>query len=130
MRLGIHFNLNQELRYIQDTYFPDVQASIRWGKDSGPRKKKRRSMRMGSWDEEKRLIRIHPVLDQEWVPKEYLHYLIYHELCHSVERPRYSRWGNQIHHAEFHALENQYPNVKQMRKLGRQLFERIIAEGL
>lgn len=130
MRHGIHFNLDRELKHIQATYFPDVQANIRWGKHSGPRKKQRRSMRMGSWDEEKRLIRIHPALDRGWVPLEYLHYLIYHELCHAVERPRFSRAGNQIHHAEFHALENQYPEVDRMRKLGREIFERLITEGL
>ena len=130
MRPGIHFNLDHELRTVRDHYFPGLEARIRWGKDSGPRKRKRRSMRMGSWDEEKKLIRIHPALDQDWVPKEYLHYLIYHELCHAVAKPKYSRRGNQIHHAEFHDLEAQYPNIKEMRTLGRDIFQRIIKEGL
>jgi hypothetical protein len=130
MRHGHHFNLDQELRTIRDQYFPGLEATIRWGKDSGPRRRKRRSIRMGSWDEEKKLIRIHPALDQEWVPVDYLHYLIYHELCHAVAKPVTSRRGNRIHHAEFHAMEQQYPEIDRMKRLGKELFERIIAQGL
>lgn len=130
MRHGRHVNLDQEFRTVRNQYFPGLRATIRWGKASGPRKQKRRSIRMGSWDEDKRLIRIHPALDRDWVPREYFHYLIYHELCHAVARPVYSPRGNQIHHADFHALENQYPDIDRMRKLGREIFERLIAEGL
>jgi hypothetical protein len=129
MRPGQHFNLDQELRTVRDRYFPGLEANIRWGKDSGPRRRKRRSIRMGSWDEEKKRIRIHPALDQDWIPVEYLHYLIYHELCHAVARPVTSRRGNQIHHAEFHALEGQYPDIARMKTLGRKIFERLIEEG-
>jgi hypothetical protein len=130
MRPGIHFNLDRELRTVRDRYFPGLEARIQWGKASSPRRRKRRSMRMGSWDEEKKLIRIHPALDQDWVPLEYLHYLIYHELCHAVAKPVYSRSGNSIYHADFKALENQYPDVSKMRRLGRDIFQRIINERL
>lgn len=130
MRPGIHFNLDRELRTVRDRYFPGLEARIRWGKASAPRRRKRRSIRMGSWDEEKNLIRIHPALDQEWVPLEYMHFLIYHELCHAVAKPVYSRRGNRIHHSDFQALEEQYPGVDRLRKLGRRIFERIIAEGI
>ena len=129
MRRGRHFNLDLELQTVRDRYFPGLEARIRWGNASRPRKRQRRSIRMGSWDENRKLVRIHPALDRDWVPVEYLHYLIYHELCHAVAKPIRTPFGNAIHHAEFHALENRYPDADRMRKLGRDIFQRIVAEG-
>ena len=38
----------------------------------------------GSIQEEDRVIRIHPLLDQPFVPRWFLEYVLYHEMLHSV----------------------------------------------
>src|SRR5438093_5498241 len=38
----------------------------------------------GTIQEEDRVIRIHPLLDQRFVPQWFLEYVIYHEMLHSV----------------------------------------------
>jgi len=129
---GIYFDLHAELNFVTSHYFEvPPEASITWGSLGKPRRKKRRSIRFGSWHEDCKQVRIHPLLDQEWVPREFIRYLIYHELCHAVEKPLpHKAGGHRIHHAEFKRLEQKYPHVNEMEKTGKEIFERLIRERL
>lgn len=129
---GIYFNLARELTFVKKKYFDEhLAARITWGKRGNPQRKKRRSIRFGSWHEDEKLIRVHPLLDQEWVPKEFIRYLIYHELCHAVAKPHQDAQGrHRVHHADFKQLEAQYPNFKEMEKLSQEIFNRLIRERL
>ncbi|MDF3128580.1 hypothetical protein P0Y35_05180 [Kiritimatiellaeota bacterium B1221] len=131
-RPGIHFDLQTELDYVKQHFFDSPpEAGIAWGKPGVPRKRKRRSIRFGSWHADCRQVHIHPVLDQAWVSKDFMHYLIYHELCHAAAPPYTDSAGrHHIHHAEFKSLERRYPNLKQMQKSGKEIFERLIQEHL
>jgi hypothetical protein len=124
---GRHFHLDPILDEVRNTYFsPELEARITWGKNSPGKRKVRRSIIFGSWNEELKLIRIHPALDQEWVPLEFMHYLVYHELCHAVAKPETGSGGRRsIHHRAFKELENQYPDITRMHKLSTELLKRI-----
>ncbi|MGA0332550.1 MAG: hypothetical protein ACO3N7_00210 [Kiritimatiellia bacterium] len=127
---GTFFDLEKELRYVKKQYFsvpPDT--TITWGKVGRPRCRKRQSILFGSWHADRDLILIHPLLDQEWVPRQFIRYLIYHELCHAVARPRRDRSGRlRIHHPQFKALEEQFPRLPQMQELSREILERLSRE--
>src|SRR3712207_8543596 len=52
--------------------------------DALPIYKKRNTIKLGSYSAIERLIRIHPTLDAEWVPRYFVSYIVYHELLHHV----------------------------------------------
>jgi len=82
---------------------------IGWGRRSPSRT--RRSLRLGSYDGDGRIVRIHPVLDQPAVPDWFVRYVVFHELLHAVypvERGADDRW---IHHGRaFRRRERAYPD--------------------
>lgn len=102
-----------------------VTCNVRWGRDAGSRRKRRRSIRFGSWDEASRTIRVHPLLDGERVPREFVRYIVFHEMLHAVV-PAEHRGGRCYHHtAQYRALERQFPDLPAMKRLGRQLLEAL-----
>jgi len=130
---GSHHDLPSLLKQVRAEYFTDdLEASIVWGRAPRRRtRRKRRSIVFGSWWEEQKRIRIHPALDKPWVPEEFIRYIIYHELCHAVARPSQGRGRKRrIHHPEFKALENRYPDIAGMRQLSRDILERISQEEM
>ncbi|MBT5472232.1 MAG: hypothetical protein HOK41_16635, partial [Nitrospina sp.] len=65
--------LNQE-------YFNDkINATVKWGRDVKTQNKS--GFRYGSYDENKKLIRVHPRLKQDFVPVYVLELTVYHEMC-------------------------------------------------
>ena len=46
------------------------------------RGRRRKSIQLGTYSADERLMRIHPMLDQEWVPDFYVESVIFHELLH------------------------------------------------
>lgn len=129
---GRYFDLQRELDIVKAKYFDTPpEAEITWGILRKSRRRKRRSIRFGSWHENEKLVRIHPLLDQDWVPMEFMHYLIYHELCHAVAKPETSGTGrNRIHHRAFKDLESNFPNLKAMEKMSADIFKRLCKEGI
>ena len=81
----------------------------RWGKVGGARK----SVRLGSYDMRRGLIRIHPLLDQQSVPEWAVCFVIYHELLHHLYPPIVHRGGrNDLHHATFCRNEQSHPDYE------------------
>lgn len=71
---------------------------VQWGKRSPQRK--RRSIRLGSYDHSTEIIRIHPSLDSAVVPRFFIESIIYHEYLHHVLGP--------AHNARFHKHERRF----------------------
>ena len=57
------------------------KLNITWGKNS---KQRRVSIRFGSYDKKRYLIRIHPTLDNPDVPEYFIKSVIYHEIAHFI----------------------------------------------
>lgn len=66
-------------------------------------------MRFGSYLPAKRLIRIHPALDQAFVPQSFVEFIVYHELLHHVIPPVRVNGRYQIHSAAFRRREREFP---------------------
>ncbi len=71
----------------------------------------------GSIQEEDRIIRINPRLDQEWVPRWFLEYILYHEMLHSVVPDEIGPSGRRRFHTEkFYQREKEFPSYRRARR--------------
>ena len=89
-----------------------------WG-----RRRKRRPKEyfvFGTIQEEDRIIRINPLLDQPFVPLWFLQYVLYHEMLHSVVPDEIGPDGRRrVHTEEFNRREREFPELSSRPPLGR-----------
>src|SRR5437660_7254493 len=81
---GTHFDLRPIFDRLNERYF---RGRLRGYKVMWGRRRKHRSREyfvFGTIQEEDRVIRINPLLDQPFVPLWFLQYVLYHEMLHSV----------------------------------------------
>src|SRR3569623_1579046 len=85
-----------------------LDARITWGPVTARRA--RRSIKMGSFAVEDRIIRIHPILDQDDVPAFFIRWIVFHEMLHG--RHDIVRKGRRriFHSPAFIADEQSYPD--------------------
>jgi len=88
-----------------------IDAQITWGRMPGRRP--RRSIRFGSYSTEDNLIRMHPLLDQDFVPRYFVKYIVFHEMLHAFLGVEECENGRRaIHPPKFKRLEAQYPEYE------------------
>ena len=118
-------DLDKIFACLNKEYFNDrVQAKIMWGRDVKSHNKS--GFRYGSYDEGKKLIRVHPRLKQDFVPLCVLELTVYHEMCHQFV-PSYKRNGTwQSHHPEFKKKEREYKNFKDARNWEKHNWHRLL----
>ena len=103
-------DLGEILQQLNDTYFGGSigDVLITWGRRTSPAAKQRRTIKLGSYSASERLIRVHPVLDAEWVPRYFVSYIVFHELLHHV-MPEIRVGGRTlIHPPEFASREREF----------------------
>ena len=83
--------------------------AVTWGR----RGRARRQIQLGSFDPETNTVRMHPVLDQEAVPRFFVRYVLFHEFLHAaLPTPRPER-GRAVHHGPaFRRRERAYPEYE------------------
>ncbi len=89
--------------------FPDRERwpPVTWGRRTQSRT--RHSLRLGSFDADDGIARLHPVLDQPAVPSWFVRYVLFHELLHAALPPRRGNGSRWIHHsAAFRGRERAY----------------------
>ncbi|MBC8286324.1 MAG: hypothetical protein H8E42_02495 [Nitrospinae bacterium] len=118
-------NLDKIFERFNEEYFSNrIQARIMWGRDVKSRNKS--GFRYGSYDEGKKLIRIHPRLKQDFVPLCVLELTVYHEMCHQFA-PSYKKNGTwQSHHPEFKKKEREYKDFKDARNWEKHNWHRLL----
>ena len=85
-----------------------VEPDITWGRWSSLRGR-RRTIRLGSFDARENLIRIHPALDQSWVPRLFVEAVVHHEMLHAWMPAEESGGRRCLHGAEFRRRERELP---------------------
>ena len=91
-----------------------IEARIGWGRRAPDRR--RRSIKMGVYLHDQRLIRIHPALDDERVPKLFVELVVFHEMLHQAIPPRGDEDGRRcVHGPEFRAAERKFPGYDEAR---------------
>lgn len=83
---GKHHDLLGIFNDLNNKYFDgNCHALITWGRRTRRRAHKPRlAIKLGSYANLERLIRIHPVLDRAWVPRYFVAYVVYHEMLHNM----------------------------------------------
>ncbi len=95
----------------RDEFDGAVLARITWGRM--PSTRRRRSIRFGSYYPGENLIRIHPLLDQSFVPPYFVRYIVFHEMLHAALGVDDSREGRRrVHTREFRAREKTYADYQ------------------
>jgi hypothetical protein len=111
---GRHFDLEVVLSEVRALFDEEAAAAelddihITWGR----RGRGTKSIRFGSYDFDRRLIRVHPALDREWVPRYFVRFIVYHELLHAIFPPEAGCGRRNVHTAEFRAMEKRFPDYQ------------------
>ena len=125
LSLGTYHNLLEQFEKLNQEYFDNkILAFIRWGKKSqkivAVRKK---SITLGTYCTENKLITINRALDQAMVPRLCVERIIYHEMLHQIYPVKIGRYGRrQIHTREFKQAEKAF--------LGASMADRWISQNL
>ncbi len=99
---------------------------ITWGRRTAPQRRARRSIKLGSYSSAERLIRIHPVLDNRWVPRYFVEYIVFHELLHHVV-PAEKRHDRLIlHSAGFLEREREFRQYERALEWERAHIDRLL----
>lgn len=114
---GRRFDLAEIRDELNRRYFGSaLDVEITWGRTPKKRRGRRRrgfSLRLGSYHDPERLIRIHRSLDRPGVPRYVVESIVYHEMLHAavppVVRPGRRR---QLHPPEFRRRERQFPHYE------------------
>jgi predicted metal-dependent hydrolase len=85
-----------------------LEARITWGPGTGTARR-RRSIKMGSFAVEDRVIRIHPALDQDHVPDFFVEWIVFHEMLHGKHEVLRTNGRRRFHTPEFLAEERTFP---------------------
>jgi hypothetical protein len=78
-------------------------ARITWG--SAGSRRYRRSIQVGCYVRSESLIRVHPSLDQAFVPEFYVAWIVFHEMLHEVFGVERHGGRHLVHPPEFVAIE-------------------------
>lgn len=92
-----------------------IGAAITWG--PAPRALlPRKSIKLGSYSADARLIRIHPALDQAAVPRFFVEWIVFHEMLHHRHGVRRREGRRCIHTERFLAEERAFPHYEAARR--------------
>jgi len=118
-------NLEEIFDKLNTKYFKsEIKATIKWGKKVN--KKNLTSFRFGSYDPKKKLIRIHPRLQQDFVPISVLELTVYHEMCHQWAPIRRERGMWIAHHPQFKEKEREYSFYNEARSWEKDNWKKLM----
>lgn len=120
-------DLEQIFRAVNERYFAGAsRANITWSRASRS-KRRRTSIRLGSYCGDLRLIRIHPALDQLHVPEYFVASVVHHEMLHEKHGLERAPDGRRIiHSAAFRAEERAHPDYIRARDWERRNIQTLL----
>jgi predicted metal-dependent hydrolase len=123
--MGHCHDLEAIMRELCATYFPQcTEVTISWGRWSG--RVRPHSMRLGVYQPQKQVIRIHPALDQAFVPRYFVEFIVYHELLHHVIPPMRINGRYCVHSVAFRGRERAFPRYAQAIAWRKQHLRRLL----
>ncbi|HXM73681.1 MAG TPA: hypothetical protein VN904_00275 [Chthoniobacterales bacterium] len=108
---GKYFDLRKIFDRLNERHFRGRLRNykVMWGRRRKHRP--RDHFIFGTIQEEDRVIRINPLLDQPFVPLWFLQYVLYHEMLHSVVPDEIAGRGRRrVHTDEFNRREREFPS--------------------
>ncbi len=114
---GRHFDLRAIFERLNERHFRNRLRGYKvvWGRRR--KQRPRDSFIFGTIQEEDRIIRINPQLDQPFVPLWFLEYVLYHEMLHSVVPDEIGPNGRRrVHTERFYDREKEFPSYRRARR--------------
>jgi hypothetical protein len=102
-----------------------LDARITWGPVTA-RRTRRRSIKMGSYAVEDRIIRIHPALDQDFVPPYFVSWIVFHEMLHGKHEVRRENGRRRFHTPAFVEEERGFPDFPRASAWEKQNLDRLL----
>jgi predicted SprT family Zn-dependent metalloprotease len=110
---GRYFDLREILGQVNREYFAgQVDCGISWG--SARRIRSQGSIRLGTYSEQTRTIRVNPRLDRSFVPRYLIEGIVYHEVLHHLLGTTPVRGRKVAHSPAFRRLESRYSHHAQV----------------
>lgn len=126
---GRHHDLRKLYdRVNRESFDGELDLDVTWGNEVRRQRRRRRTIQLGSYQDESRTIRIHPVLDHSKVPDYVVMSVLHHEMLHAVVPVECEGGRNRVHTDEFRRREAAYPHHQPAERwLARHLF-RLMAQ--
>jgi len=127
--VGKHHDLLQLFDALNERFFHNrCRIQITWGKPGRSRTgvRSRKSIQLGAYIDSDKLIRIHPCLDQRFVPNYYVAWVIFHEMLHEVLGVEQVNGRRQTHPPEFIALEESFPDFERCKEWEKRHLGRLL----
>jgi len=123
--MGHYHDLDAIMQELCAIYFPQcTEVAISWGRRSG--RVQPRSIRFGVYQPQKQVIRIHPALDQAFVPRYFVEFIVYHELLHHVIPAMRVNGRYCMHSAAFRLRERAFPRYAEAIAWRKQNLRRLL----
>jgi hypothetical protein len=122
---GRFFDLNALFDQVNGEYFEnEIDCLITWG--ANRRVRNQNSIKLASYSDRTRTIRVHPALDRSYVPKYVIMGIVYHEMLHhhlGVEH----RNGRKIAHTRrFRQFEQHYRHYNKLQAWKEKNLHRLL----
>ena len=127
---GTVHDLKQLYRELLGDFPPGAMDGVRvtWGRRVR-RRAGQRSIQLGTYAPRDQLIRIHPVLDQEWVPAFYVASVLFHEMLHHAVPPERSGGQVRYHTPAFRARERAFRHHREAERWEKAHLARLLRGG-
>ncbi|MBJ6763249.1 hypothetical protein JGU66_20975 [Myxococcaceae bacterium JPH2] len=129
--VGQHHDLLRIYERLNERYFQSrIDAAITFG--PAPRvKAPRKSIKMGSYSADSKVIRIHPALDQPVVPRYFVEWIVFHEMLHHVYRARRGEDGRRcIHPPALMAHEKRFHDYSRALAWEKENLDLLLCAGM
>jgi hypothetical protein len=124
---GRHHDLQAIFDHLNAERFGSgLEARITWGPTGSKRRRRRRSIKMGSFAIEDRIIRIHPALDQPDVPAYFVAWIVFHEMLHGKHDVVRKGRRRVFHSQAFLDEERTYPDHERSTAWERANLDRLL----
>lgn len=122
---GRHVDLDDIFQHLNRQYFNNrVQARITWMRV--PLQRRRTSIRFGVYDSSQKVIRIHRLLDQSFVPRYFIESVVFHEMLHELIPARRIGGHWRSHPPDFKQAERAYPHYQKAQLWERENLSRLL----
>ena len=104
---GRFFDLNALFDQVNGDYFANkIVCLITWG--TKRRVRNQNSIKLASYSDRTKTIRVHPALDKSYVPKYVIMGIVYHEMLHHYLGVEHRNGRKIAHSKRFRQLEQRY----------------------
>jgi len=122
---GRFFDLDALFDQVNGEYFANrIDCSITWG--ANRRVRNQNSIKLASYSDRTKTIRVHPALDKSYVPKYVILGIVYHEMLHHHLGIEQLNGRKMAHTRRFRQLEQRYHHYEKLQAWKEKNLHRLL----